>query len=446
MEAVYSVSALTDLIRDTLERKLPFVWVRGEITNISRPVSGHIYFTVKDSRSQLQCVWFAGKQRGAGQNFNPLTGEVYDGPMPSLADALQNGLDALCAGSVSCYAARGQYQLVVEYVQPAGEGELAAAFEKLKSKLAAAGYFAPERKRPLPENPVRVALITSTHGAAIHDFLEISQGRGTGATIRLYPVPVQGSGAAGAITAAIALANAEAWAQVVVLLRGGGSLEDLWTFNEENVARAVFESRLPVLAGIGHEIDFTLADLTADVRAATPTHAAQILWPDRGELWQRLDELQLSLRQVMRRKIERGQREAESMANALAWLSPQRRLGRDSMALADLAARLKRGISQLAQAAEARYANAELLFGGAAKRALEKKAATLETLMARLSGLNPEAPLGRGYALLSDAAGLVTSIAQAAPGDEIHARLADGELILKVTGKKAYASVKQKRR
>ncbi|MBD5553233.1 MAG: exodeoxyribonuclease VII large subunit [Desulfovibrio sp.] len=429
-EAIYSVSALTEVIRATLAQKLPFVWVRGEITNLSRPASGHIYFSLKDSQSQLQCVWFAGRQRGAGQGFNPLTGEVYDDATPACADLLKNGLDALCAGGISCYAGRGQYQLMVEYVQPAGAGQLAQAFERLKRKLSKAGYFAQERKRQLPSDPKRVALITSTHGAAIHDFLEIGQSRGTGATIRIYPVQVQGADAGAAIAAAINLANAQAWAQAIVLIRGGGSLEDLWAFNEEQVATAVFQSQLPVLAGIGHEIDFTLADMTADCRAATPTHAAQLLWPARDELWQRQDELELALEQAIRHIMAEKERRLTNLASAIGWLSPAGRLERNADRLTHLSERLDREIRQITQACEARFNAVASELRLAERRDLELRSTALDKLATALAGLNPQAPLRRGYALLANAGGLVVSVNQTVPGEEITAQLADGLLIL----------------
>ena len=306
-DGILTVRALTEQLRRSLEGRFPFVWVRGEVSNLSRPGSGHIYFSLKDQDAQLQCVWFRGQQRQAeqGQSFDPLTGEVFDSPRPSPLELLRNGLDMLCAGRISVYAPRGQYQMLVELVQPAGQGLLAQAFEERKRRLAEAGYFAQERKRLPPWNPQRVALITSPSGAAVHDFLELARDRGSGAQIRLFPASVQGEEAAPEIVRALETANEQNWAQVIVLIRGGGSLEDLWAFNEESVAEAVFHSRLPVVAGIGHEVDVTLADMTADLRAATPSHAAQLLWPLRAELRQRLDESEAALRRAFAARLER---------------------------------------------------------------------------------------------------------------------------------------------
>ncbi|MBD5641477.1 MAG: exodeoxyribonuclease VII large subunit, partial [Desulfovibrio sp.] len=355
MDSIFTVSGLTEILRETLERRVPFVWVRGEITKLSRPQSGHIYFSLKDSRSQLACVWFSARQSPGGEKFDPLTGEVFEEPRKPLAGDLRNGMEILCAGSIGVYAPRGQYQLLVELAQPVGAGELALQFERLKRKLEAAGFFAGERKRALPVNPVRIALVTSSGGAAIHDFLELAQSRGISSTVRLFPVPVQGAEAAARIAQAIRQINSQGWAQVIVLIRGGGSLEDLWAFNEEIVAQAIFTSRLPVLAGIGHEVDFTLADLTADVRAATPSHAAQLLWPERAELWQRLDESEAALTRAIFARLERAESGFARLAQALNWLSPMGRLERLQAWLTPLAEKLEREIRLLLAGHEARF-------------------------------------------------------------------------------------------
>ncbi len=328
MEGIYTVSALTSCLRKTLEEHFPFIWVRGEVSGVSRAQSGHIYFTLKDARAQLQCVWFARLQPRGGQKFDPLTGEVYANPQPGAMEMARNGSELLCAGRLDVYAARGQYQLLVEIAQPAGAGLLALEFEARKARLAQLGYFARERKRPLPLHPARIALVTSSRGAAIHDFLEIARNRGLSSRIRLFSCQVQGTGAAEQMAAAIELANTQGWADVIVLIRGGGSMEDLWAFNEECLAKAIFESRLPVLAGIGHEIDYTLADMTADVRAATPTHAAQLLWLPRSELWQNLDNLQLALNRRMEARLDSLQKTFESRMTSLRHLSPERKLER----------------------------------------------------------------------------------------------------------------------
>lgn len=475
-DGILTVRALTEQLRRSLEGRFPFVWVRGEVSNLSRPGSGHIYFSLKDQDAQLQCVWFRGQQRQVeqGQSFDPLTGEVFDSPRPSPLELLRNGLDMLCVGRISVYAPRGQYQLLVELVQPAGQGLLAQAFEERKRKLAEAGYFAQERKRLPPWNPQRVALITSPSGAAVHDFLELARDRGSGARIRLFPASVQGEEAAPEIVRALETANAQNWAQVIVLIRGGGSLEDLWAFNEESVAEAVFHSRLPVVAGIGHEVDVTLADMTADLRAATPSHAAQLLWPLRAELRQRLDESEAALRRAFAARLEREELALRERENALRWFSPQRHQARLAEQLARLSLTLRRaarqwladksrvleGLERSRRAAltlgrlDTRQARLSLLRAAldaalprrlsdaehtlsltrnrlrtAGGSWLESRSRRLESLETALSASDPLSPLRRGYALVRTAqGGILRSVGQTAPGREIEVRLADGRL------------------
>jgi len=473
-EGILSVRELTDQLRRTLEGRFPFVWVRGEVTNLTRPGSGHVYFSLKDADAQLQCVWFRHMQRQASQGFDPLTGEVFDSPRPSPLELLRNGMDVLCAGRITLYAPRGQYQLVVELVQPAGEGLLAQAFEAAKRKLAALGYFSAGRKRPLPDNPQRVALITSPTGAAIHDFLELAARRGSGSRIRLFPSLMQGAEAAPGIVRAMEEANAQGWAQVIVLVRGGGSLEDLWAFNEEAVAEAVFRSRLPVLAGIGHEVDVTLADMTADMRAATPSHAAQLLWPSRDELMQRVDEAEAALARAALRRLETAGQELARCEGALRWFSPARRLGRLTEQLDERQRSLYRAARQWLSAVETRRERLEGALRGAFSaerldvlagrlqmfsaglqaalpRMLEARGQRLdgagqrlhaaagallahsernfEKLDMALAAASPLAPLQRGYALVRTAEGdVLRSVGSAAPGSVIEVRLADGSL------------------
>ena len=472
-EAILTVRELTEQLRKSLEGRFPFVWVRGEVTNFSRPGSGHVYFSLKDQDAQLQCVWFRHMQRQTDQSFDPLTGEVFDKPRPSPLELLRNGLDVLCAGRISVYAPRGQYQLAVELVQPAGEGLLAQAFEENKRKLAGLGYFSQERKRALPRDPQRIALITSPTGAAIHDFLELARMRGSGSRIRLFPTLVQGAEAAPSITRALAEANAQNWAQAVVLVRGGGSLEDLWAFNEESVAQAIFESRLPVLAGIGHEVDVTLADMTADMRAATPSHAAQLLWPLRTELHQRVDETWSALRRALERRLEMAGQGLRECEKALAWFSPQRhherlyerlasleaaldRAGRHwldgklqkaysleralrnalgsekldifNARLEPLTARLQAALPRLVADKERTLQHGILRWQSTARTYVAEQLRRLDALSMALEARDPLMPLTRGYALVSTSDGLVRSVDQTSPGARIEVRLADGSL------------------
>jgi exodeoxyribonuclease VII large subunit len=469
MGAILTVRELTRQIRAGLEARFPFIWVRGEVSNLSRPSSGHLYFSLKDSEALLNCVWFKTAQRD-NEDFDPLTGEVFsEGPRPSLARALHDGEQVLCAGRITVYAPRGSYQLVVELAQPDGMGRLALAFEARKRKLAAQGYFAPERKRELPRHPSKVAVITAPGGAAVRDFLRIAGERGYGASIRVYPVPVQGVGAAPAIASALGRVNAEGWAQVAVLIRGGGSLEDPWAFNEESVADAVFASAIPVLAGIGHEVDVSMADMTADVRAATPSHAAQILWPLRSELMQRVDDLEMSLQRAHARCFEAAALRLQTLGRALQWFSPAKALARKDEAATRAHAGIRRAMARLLSE---RGAKLEALSGGLANaplRLLQACGARRDLLEARLAGvgmlergerlleqgelrlraqagimlhgperalehyatalraLDPHAPLERGYAMAYDGKGrLLRSVRDAKKGDPLRLRLRDG--------------------
>lgn len=426
--SILTVRQLTDALRDTVEASFPFVWVRGEVSNLSRPGSGHVYFSLKDSDSLLNCVWFKGQQRGP-ERFDPLTGEVFEnGPRPCLAQNMQNGQQVLCAGRITVYAPRGSYQLVVELGQEAGKGELHAAFEALKNALAARGFFAQERKRPLPHNPQRVAVITAPTGAVIHDFLRIAGTRGCGADIRVYPVPVQGAAAAPAIAAALRAANTEQWAEVIVLIRGGGSLEDLWAFNEEAVAEAVFQSGIPVLAGIGHEVDVSMADMTADVRAATPTHAAQLLWPSREDMMQQVDAWEDALCNAVKLHMERREQMLARKEQALSWLSPARALARREEQFENRLQRLLRCGATLVQGRAEKLARLSEMLLMVGNRLHGRRQDALQNMCVLLESLSPLAPLERGYALVRKSGRdiLLRSVRDAAAGDDVYIQLHDG--------------------
>ena len=429
MSTILTVRELTRQIRTGLEARFPFVWVRGEVSNLARPSSGHLYFSLKDSDALLNCVWFKAAQRDR-EGFDPLTGEVFpEGPRPSLAHTLRDGEQILCAGRITVYAPRGGYQLLVDLAQPDGMGRLALTFEARKRKLAAQGYFAPERKRKLPSHPLNVAVITAPGGAAIRDFLRIAEERGYGARIGVYPVPVQGAAAAPAIAAALARVNAEGWAQVAVLIRGGGSLEDLWAFNEEIVADAVFASAVPVLAGIGHEVDASMADMTADVRAATPSHAAQILWPLRSELARRVDELEILLQRAHARCFETVAMRLQTLRQALRWLSPVKVLERKFEAAAQARAGMRRAMIRLLERREHLLEQSGLRLCAQAGIMLRAPERALEHAVANLRALDPHAPLERGYALAYDDRGhLLRSVHDAKQGDALRLRLRDGTL------------------
>ncbi|HIU18255.1 MAG TPA: exodeoxyribonuclease VII large subunit [Candidatus Avidesulfovibrio excrementigallinarum] len=449
-DGIYSVSQLTEQLKRLLEGALPFVWVRGEVTNLGRPGSGHVYFSLRDGDALLNCVWFKGRQKPQ-EHFDPLTGEVFEsGPRPCLALTIREGDTLACAGQITVFGPRGQYQLLVDMAQELGQGDLLRRLEALRRKLAARGLFDSQRKRPIPADPVRVAVITAPTGAAIQDFLRIAGTRGTGSSIRILPAPVQGPEAPGAIIRALRQATSDDWAQVVVIIRGGGSLEDLWAFNDETLVEAIAASPLPVLTGIGHEIDTSLCDLAADARAATPSHAAQLLWRERHWHAQRVDALQLELTRRVARRLDTLAERLRVQEKALGWLSPLRRIDRDHDRLLALARRLhgaqrqqllrqETQLGTLQRRLRLRLAGEDLRAPGQAverlarrldaamRRQLDERAAGLATLHARLAPLDPQAPLQRGYALILAAGGhLVHSVHDLIPGDTLRLRLADG--------------------
>lgn len=460
MSEILSVRQLTERIRNSLEKAFPYLWVRGEVTNVSRPGSGHVYFSLRDGDDLLNCVWFRGMQRDR-EAFDPVTGEVFeDGPRPCLARTMRDGDQLACAGTLTVYGPRGAYQLRVELAQETGQGDLLRRLERLKRELAAKGWFAESRKRELPANPARVALITAPTGAAVRDFLRIADERGTGAEIRIYPVPVQGAEAASKITQALRRANADDWAEVVVLIRGGGSLEDLWAFNDETLAAAIVESRLPVLTGIGHEVDTAVADLVADRRAATPSHAAQLLWREREWHAQRLDAVGLHLGRLMERRFAAWIEQLAMHRRGLEWLSPKRRLLRTEERAGQLGQALLLTMERRLRAADEtlnravlalRRENPEAVMAVGAQRLagmareldaglhrrLERAAQRLSAQEVRLAGLDPHGPLRRGYALIyREAPGkhdLLRRATQAGIGERLRLRLHDGELDATIT-------------
>ena len=385
---VYTVGRLNREARMLLEAGLPPLWVEGEISNFSSPASGHWYFSLKDRDAQIRCAMFRARNQAVG--FRPKEGQLLQ-----------------ARGRVSLYEPRGDYQLIVEQLEDAGEGALKREFEKLKARLAAEGLFAAERKRPLPAVPRRIAVVTSPTGAAIRDILHILARRFPAAAVLIYPVPVQGAAAAPAIVAAIDLANARADCDVLILARGGGSLEDLWSFNDEGVARAILRSAMPVITGIGHEIDFTIADFVADVRAPTPSGAAQLVVPDRQSLLAQLLTLRERLRLAVSRQLTHGGQAYTHLLRRLNQAHPGSRLAQQAQKLDDLEQRLI--------------------------YAWQKQATRLAQRLALASrGLNTVSPLAtlqRGFAIVTDAGGaVVTDAADLKAGDEIEARLAKGSV------------------
>ena len=370
------------------------VIVRGEISNLRKPASGHIYFSLKDDKAlrQAVCVW---------------------GHASSLGCDPADGMSVGAGGSVTVYEPQGRYQIVVRFMRPDGVGALAAAFEQLKAKLEQEGLFASERKRPLPRFPKTIALVTSDSGAAVRDMISILTGRYPPARIKLVPTVVQGEDAAPSIVRSLRAANAVG-ADVIILGRGGGSLEDLWPFNEEVVAREVFASRVPVISAVGHETDYVLTDGVADVRAATPSHAAEMAVPDARELLVYASSLRSQSLRRLRAMVQQSTLRLQAAAGHPALRRPETLVEGKLQRLDDLRRVLDVNTRQY----------------------LGLRRARLETLQARLSALDPDAALRRGYSIVrrADDGRLVTSVAAVAEADELRISVSDGEVAVRVSG------------
>jgi exodeoxyribonuclease VII large subunit len=430
---VYSVSELVDLLRALIEDSLPRVWVQGEISNFSRPASGHWYFTLKDARAQLRCAMF--------KNANFLVR-----PQPRDGDAV------LVRGRIDIYGARGDLQLIAEHLEPAGEGALLRAFEELKKRLAAEGLFAAALKRAIPPMPHAIGLITSATGAAVQDVLAALSRRFPLASVYLYPVPVQGREAAPAIVHALRTLPRRAPVDVVLLVRGGGSLEDLWAFNEEAVARAIRACAVPVVSGVGHEVDFTIADFVADLRAPTPTAAAELVSPDRAEWLVRVSALQAAQAGALARTLQTAAQRLERATQRLQQLQPQRALQRRAQRLDELGLRLNevvlRRLLQLESAFGAKHqrllsCNPRQSIGRHSERLgwlralLERAVQTklrraqdrCQHLSGQLNNLGPQSVLLRGYAIARRQDGtLVREPGSVLPEERLELILARGAL------------------
>ena len=439
--SVLSVAQLTRRITTLLEDGIGTVWVEGEISNLRRQSSGHSYFTLKDEHSQLACVLFA--RSASGQKAE-----------------LRDGLQVQLYGQVTVYQARGQYQLIVSLVQLKGEGALQARFEELKRRLDDEGLFDRERKRPLPRFPRRIGVVTSPTGAAIHDFLQVLHRRHPGLSVVINPVRVQGKGAAAEIAAAIAelsLGGDEIGpVDLIVLTRGGGSLEDLWEFNEEVVARAIAASSIPVVSAVGHEIDFSIADFVADLRAPTPSAAAEIIAADGGELLERCRALAWRIGREAMALLENSQSTARLLSSSMLFREPLRQLD-EARQTSDrcaeiLAGSVERRVEQIASSlqtaaallasahpgqrivhARQRIASIHDQLGTQVARRVERDAGRLERVRTALSALSPQATLARGFSITKDAEGrVITSASMVKPGDRILTQLAEGGIASKV--------------
>jgi exodeoxyribonuclease VII large subunit len=435
---VLSVSDLNRAARGLLEGGFPLLWVEGEISNLARPASGHLYFSLKDSQAQVRCALF--KNRSQLLRFKPA-----------------DGMKVLVRGRVSLYEPRGDYQFIAEHLEEAGHGALQRAFEELKARLAKEGLFDPALKRPLPAAPRRIGVITSPSGAALHDILTVIRRRYPLTGVILYPTPVQGEGAAAKIAAMIATASGRAECDVLILARGGGSLEDLWAFNEEPVARAIRASRIPLVSGVGHEIDFTIADFAADLRAPTPTGAAELVTPDLNEWQRQLAQRAAQLHQSQLRLLQGLRRRLDWCGERLQQLHPSRILRDRSQRLDELQLRLGRSArthlrherSRLAalQAALQAHSPVQQLHRGsdrltaldvrlrsAARAHMIHQNNRLALSMRALDTVSPLATLNRGYAIVSDAASGTTlsHVSATRPGQTVHTRLADGSFTAEV--------------
>src|SRR5262245_6247868 len=389
-----TVSELNELVKGTLESQLDALWIQGEVSNFRVPPSGHFYFTLKDDKSQIAAVMF--RRQGTRLRFMP-----------------ENGMMVLCFGRVSLYTVRGDLQLYVEDMEPQGQGALFVAFEQLKKRLAAEGLFAAERKRALPPLPAVIGIVTSDKGAALHDMLRILGDRYADRRVIIRPVKVQGDGAAREIAEAIADLNRVGEIDVMIVGRGGGSLEDLWAFNEEIVARAIFASNVPIVSAVGHEIDFTIADFVADRRAPTPTAAAETVLPRKADLLEQANGLGNQLQRCIEFKIDASRRNLQALAKRLA--DPSRKLRENQQRVDELSVDLLRRFQQRLREFKDQLAHDA----------------------GRLGALSPLAVLERGYSITHQLPGerIVKDAASLNVGDQVRVTFAAGKSLCRVESK-----------
>ena len=435
-----TVSELTARIRDLLAKNFPDVSVEGEVSNCREAQSGHIYFTLKDDKAQVKCVWFRQQMRGV--KFRP-----------------EDGLKVMLRGSVGVYEARGEYQIYVESLVPAGRGALQLAFEQLKKKLESEGLFDARHKKSLPLLPSRIGLITSPAGAAVRDVVRILRRRFPNVHVLLAPVRVQGEGAAGEIARAVKFFNQRQQVDVVIVARGGGSLEDLWAFNEEVVARAIFESAIPVISGVGHETDFTIADFVADVRASTPSAAAELVVQTRREFDKHIVNLRAALGEQLRYRLLVLSRRVHELGARRGFRRPLDLLRQRRQRADEMTARLAHGLRARLEQSRRRLTSAHLRIarfdfrariatvrrrldqqsselGLRAERMLRVRRERMERLRLQLEERGPLKVLERGFAIATDASGNVLRSSEGvAVGDAVTIRLHRGKLISEVRKK-----------
>jgi exodeoxyribonuclease VII large subunit len=436
--AAITVSQLNRRVKTLLEQGIARLWIEGEISNLSRPGSGHIYLTLKDDNAQVSAAWFRQRQRGPSIGF-------------------KNGDRVLAFGRVSIYEARGNYQLIIEEMEPAGEGVLKRRFDALKLKLANEGLFDEERKQSLPGLPRGIGVITSPSGAAIRDIVSVLKRRFPAIPVTIYPAAVQGDAAPDELISALQTAVARNECDVLIIGRGGGSLEDLWAFNDERLAREIADCPLPIISAVGHEVDFTIADFVADVRAPTPSGAAEIVVPEQQEWLRRIATLASRVARVGQRALDDRAQELDWLARRLLASSPAATLRRQNDGLRELRGRLTATISQqlLQHKSNLQQTNAALMQRSPAlsvQRSIsrlaglqQRLASSTDTTLANsrhriallgraLNAVSPLATLDRGYAIVRSAKGgeILTDAHDAQPGQDIRARLSQGELVATV--------------
>jgi exodeoxyribonuclease VII large subunit len=433
---VITVSELNRRAKQLIEQQFPLQWIAGEISNLTRAASGHWYFSLKDSGAQVRCAMFRHKN--------------------SLLDWVPTeGTQVEVRALVTLYEARGEFQLTVETMRRAGLGALYEAYEKLKAKLNAEGLFDPARKKPLPQLPTQIGIVTSTAAAALRDVLTTLARRMPNIPVVIYPTPVQGEGAAEKIAAAIYAANKRNDCDVLILCRGGGSIEDLWQFNDERVARAIAHSHIPIVSGVGHETDFTIADFVADMRAPTPTAAAEMVTPNGEELRRRLAQLRSRANRQMQTQLENQMQQLDHLSRLL--LSPAQKLARDRAQLRQWSTRLKQAAERHGQQSKWRLQQTARHFS-AAKPALDiysmqqrqlalrlrrgaltlqqQRTAALTSLTAQIAQLNPQAVLQRGYSMVQNARGeIVRASKNIALKETVHITFAQGRASADITEK-----------
>ncbi|AOS02885.1 MULTISPECIES: exodeoxyribonuclease VII large subunit [Xanthomonas] len=435
-EQILTPSQLNALARDLLEGSFPLVWVEAELSSVTRPSSGHLYFTLKDARAQIRCAMF--KPKSTWLKFQP-----------------REGLRVLARGRLTLYEARGDYQLVLDHMEEAGEGALRRAFDALRARLAAEGLFDAERKQSLPAHVQRLAVITSPSGAAVRDVLSVLARRFPLLEVDLLPSLVQGDSAAAQITSLLQRADASGRYDVILITRGGGSLEDLWAFNDERLARAIAAAQTPVVSAVGHETDFSLSDFVADVRAPTPSVAAELLVPDQRELVARVRRAQARMTQLQQHALGNAMQRADRLALRLRAHSPQARLqllhrrqeeagrqlgARMTQVLERLQARVQRGHAQVQSHNPQRHLAGlqqrlrALHPQAAMQRRLQHDQLQLRSIARSLEAVNPLATVARGYAIVTRPAdgSVVRSAAEVAAGERLRAQLADGSIEVRV--------------